>query len=515
MALDGIILDEVEAGLSPPTLRFLRFDPPAVLVGYNQDVLQEARQDFCADQGIDINRRHTGGGAILFEPSMLGFEFFVRRGECGLLGGFVEIISRLGEMAAGAISRLGVNAQFRGRNDIEIDGRKVSGLGVAFLNRAFLFQGTLLIENCLDRMLRSLRVPVEKLKRREIESLLQRVTFLEDALGFRPDLEAIKALFTGVFAQGLKATLEPGGLTGREQERLKEELPFYRSDEWVRRREVKGDTTGLLRSQTGGAQVALWADLKSKRIKEAVIHGDFFARPQRLIMDLETALRGSRLKPEILSRVVDNFFQATDGELIGVSKTQLGTAIVEAGRRGALPWPGFTAEELNRIHPVGLGVDLEGWTRPEWLLLPYCAKGLICGLRYIDDCTACGECDVGVMYELARKLGLEPVTIVSFEHLMEVLGNLATRGESYIASCCRAFLAKHEHEMAAADVKGVVVAVRSLTCYDLGKQEHAYDGRFERQSELDVALFKKTVEFLSSNPATDAGYRAHGLAKAR
>ncbi len=502
MALDGIILEEVQAGLSPPTMRFLRFDPPAVLIGYNQDVAAEVRTEYCAEMGIDVNRRHTGGGAILFEPSMLGVELFWPLGGAGLKGDFAALAARLGGLFAQAVSRLGVEAAFRPRNDVEIGGKKVSGLGLAFLSRAFMFQGTLLVENCLDRMLRSLRVPVEKLKRREIQSLLQRVTFLEDELGSAPAMTEIKAAFAEVFERGLKAELVPGPLTERERRRLTEELPFYRSDRWVRRREVKGraagETTGLLRSQSGRLKVALWADFKRRRIKQALLTGDFFTRPNRLVMDLESALRGATLKPEPLSRLVEEFLADAGGEFIGVERAEVVRAVIDAAEKGGLPWSGFTVEELNRVHPLGVSMNLTGWPRPSYLLLPYCAKDLACPVRHVDDCSRCGLCPIGDMYALAEELKLAPISISSFEHLMDVLSRLAAEpGAAYVASCCEAFLAKHQHEMEAVGVPGIIVDLNSLTCYDLGKENNAYAGRFNRQSSLYEELLAKVTRFLA------------------
>lgn len=516
MALDAIILEEVEAGLSPPTMRFLRFDPPAVLVGHNQDLAEEVRPEYCRDQGIEINRRLTGGGAILFEPAMLGVELFLPLSGRGPGGDFASLSDRLGRMFAAAVSRLGASAQYRPRNDIEIDGRKVSGLGLAYLSRAVMFQGTLLIENCLDRMLRSLRVPVEKLERREIRSLLQRVTFLEDELGRRPEMEAIKAAFQDEFGAALGAELIPGGLTDHEQGRLADEIGYYRSADWVRRRRVTGPASDVLRSRSGRMSVALWADLKRRRIKQALITGDFFARPNRLVYDLESALKGASLKPDKLAREVERFLDATEGEFVGLSRERIITAVTDAAAKGSRPWPGFTVEELNRIQPVGADLSLEGWTRPQYMLLPYCAKDLNCPVRHVDDCTRCGLCPIGDMYDLADKLGLEPISISSFEHLMVELKRIKkTPQPTYVASCCQAFLAKHQTEMAEEGPPGIIVDVDSLTCYDLGKEEQAYVGRFNRQSTLLTDLLAKTSRFLAEGDSAGEGAPEPGRRSAK
>ena len=506
MALDGIILEEVEAGASPPTFRFLRFDPPVGLVGFNQDVSQEIRREYCEQEGIEINRRHTGGGAILFEPSMLGFELFWPVDLPGLPSGFGRITELLGGLGARALIKLGVPAEFRPRNDIEVQGRKISGTGMTFLSRAWMFQGTVLVENCLEQMLRALRVPLEKLKRREIQSLLQRITFLADELEPGPEMGEIKAAFREAFAQGLDLEMEPAPLTAREKERFSRELPFYRSSDWVHRRKVEGRAQEILRARSGRLQVTLMADLKNRRIKEAVITGDFFTRPKRLLMDLEASLRGVPLKTGIIARVLEDFLDSTTGEFEGTGPEEIIRTVVEAAEKGSAPWPDFRVDELNLIHPLCQKMDLEGWSRPDWLLLPYCAKDMKCAIRYRDDCYECGLCDIGEMYKLAVKEGLYPVTVTSFEHLMDVLNWLSLEhpGETYVASCCQAFLAKHQHEMEASGVRGIIVALDSLTCYDLGKEQNAYRGDYEKQSRLETQLMTKVIGFLS-DPEGKAG----------
>ncbi len=115
MALDKIIVEEVAGLDSPPTLRFLQFRPTAALVGYHQDVELEIRQDYCLAHGIDINRRHTGGGSILFQESALGWELSGVPGQDPFHGGYASVLERICQIAASAISRFGIPARFRPR----------------------------------------------------------------------------------------------------------------------------------------------------------------------------------------------------------------------------------------------------------------------------------------------------------------------------------------------------------------------------------------------------------------
>ena len=100
-----------------------------------------------------------------------------------------------------ALRSLGIDASFRPVNDIEVHGRKISGTGGTEIRDAFLFQGTLLVDLNIQVMLRALRVPTEKLKDKEIDSLKERMTCLRWELGKVPPVEEIKSAIIGGFSK--------------------------------------------------------------------------------------------------------------------------------------------------------------------------------------------------------------------------------------------------------------------------------------------------------------------------
>ena len=313
MALDKIILEEVAERSSPPTLRFLQFEPAAALVGYHQDVNLEIRQEFCREHGIDINRRHTGGGSIFFQESALGWELYAIPGEAPFRGPFEHILHTICTIAAAGLSRLGIEAKFRPRNDIEVDGRKISGTGGASISGGFMFQGTVLVEKDLELFIKALRVPVEKLKKREIESLLERICFLSDLLDPTPTRSQIREKMAREFEQSLPVRMIPGDLTSRERERLESELSLFESPEWIMARSRPAHEAEPARSITqtdaGTLRVHLWTAPGGRRIRQALIAGDFFAIPNRLIHDLEAALVGLPMQREALTSAVESFFR--------------------------------------------------------------------------------------------------------------------------------------------------------------------------------------------------------------
>ncbi|MBI5251879.1 MAG: DUF116 domain-containing protein [Desulfomonile tiedjei] len=501
MALDKIMLEEVAGGSSPPTLRFLQFKPAAALVGYHQDVDLEIRQDYCATNGIDVNRRLTGGGSILFQESALGWEVFGIIGREPFIGSYESILHKICSVAASGISRLGVRANFRPRNDIEIDGKKISGTGGVSLSGGFMFQGTLLVENEVELFLKALRVPVEKLKKREIESLMERICFLSDLVQPVPSLGEIKRAISESFAEALNIRLVPGDLTESEQNRLQEELPYFNGPKWVRSRsrpESEGEPIrSIFQTGAGTLRVHLWVAPGGRRVRQALIVGDFFTIPTRLIHDLEACLVGVPIERTALRMAVLGFFSRYEGSVLGMRPDQVADAVAAAGDRLLLMGSEFTRSEVNDLFLLNLGPSELSLYRPKWLLLPYCSKDPKCEYRKIPGCDQCGGCEIGECFDLARSLGMTPVTVQSFEHLMEVLNTQCSCDEGmYIGSCCEAFYSKHQSEMEQVKARGILVNLDSTTCYDLGKGTRAYKGDFENKTSLNLSLITKTLRHL-------------------
>ncbi len=193
----------------PDTLRFLRF-PPTALVGRHQALGQEIDLAYCREHGIGVVRRITGGGAIFMEPGLLGWELAFDRKTLGV-SSLPELTRAICEAAAQGISSLGVKARYRPRNDIEVEGRKISGTGGFFDGDTLFYQGTVLVDMDPAVMVAALRVPQAKLAKRQLDSAAQRVVTLRELLGDEtPDLAVIQDALAGAFAErfGLRAARE-------------------------------------------------------------------------------------------------------------------------------------------------------------------------------------------------------------------------------------------------------------------------------------------------------------------
>jgi lipoate-protein ligase A len=312
MALDEALLELKGRGRTPDTIRFLQFSPRAILVGFHQAVAEEVRTEYCRAHDIQINRRVTGGGAIFFDESQLGWEVICDKGFFDL--GFVNdrLFKVLCDPVVTALARWGLEAAFRPRNDIEIAGRKISGTGGTESEGAFLFQGTMLVDFDVDTMLRALRIPVEKLKAKEIDSVRERVTCLRWELGRVPPLEEIKEAIRYGFEKGLGIKLEPGGLTGEEEDLFREKLEYFESDEWIDwvRPEFQRNRTvqAAYKAEGGMVRFTLVVNPAQRRLKDLYITGDFLSFPTRALYDLQSVLRGMPLDRDRIRARVKAFF---------------------------------------------------------------------------------------------------------------------------------------------------------------------------------------------------------------
>lgn len=495
MALDDVVLTARARGRAPATLRFLQFSPPAALIGAFQAASEELRLDFCKSQGIDISRRLTGGGAIFFDESQLGWEFI---GTGDDVGGVppIALFEKLCDPVVAALSKLGLDACFRPRNDIEVGGRKISGTGGTEEGNAFLFQGTLLTDFDVDTMLRVLRVPVEKLKRKEIESLKDRVTCLQWELGETPPVADLKRLLAQAFERSFEVRLAPGELEPFERELLSERLPRFSSDEWVSRDRLpasrKDYLRGYARTSAGVLKSSVVFDRAQDVVEYVVFSGDFFAFPGRAVYDLEAALKGAP-RDEIRSRI-ERFLNETGSKFAGMGAAELESAVSDALDRVGYSRFSIAAEDANSVFSIVAPMDEVARIGATALLLPYCAKPTDCSLRHTEECVQCGRCEIGEAYALAEEIGLEVKTITSFEHLMTSLAEMSGRGvPAFVGSCCEAFYLKHRDEMEAHGIPGVLVDVGSDTCYDLGRTREAYGGVFEGETTVRIDLLKTVV----------------------
>lgn len=322
IALDQAMLELHQEGRIPDSLRFIHFRPSA-LVGRHQSLSAELDLAYCGEHGIEPGRRITGGGAIYLDPGQLGWALVFRRGAFGdaSLGDTARLVC---EAAAAGLSGLGVDARFRPRNDIEIEGRKVGGTGGFYDGDTLLYQGTVLVDLDTSAMLGALRVPRAKIAKRGLDSAAQRVVSLRELLG--PATPAIgrvaRALLAG-FSERLGVEFEHVLPSELETARARE---LY--DSQIGREEFVAEIDGAPQGgevsvgthQGPGGTITSYLRREGaagRRIGQVLITGDFFIAPPRLLFDLESRLRGVEL--EAMGATVEEFFESHPAGTLSVT----------------------------------------------------------------------------------------------------------------------------------------------------------------------------------------------------
>lgn len=332
VALDQALIEGHRAGSSPDTLRFLEFSP-SVLVGRHQDLSREVDLDFCSVHGIDVGRRVTGGGAIYLDRGQLGWELICTR---TVLGGgtLAALAAQVCTAAAHGLSRLGVHAQFRPRNDLEVGGRKIGGTGGFFDGDTVFYQGTVLLDVAPEMMFGALRVGADKRARQAVRPAA-RVTTLRAELGDRaPDHAAVKAALAAGFAEAFDLEIVPAGLRAEEiaaadtlfRDEIGSVAFVYEID-----RPGAGQTWRSATKDTAGGLITAHVRLApggARYLERVLFSGDLFITPPRLLYDLEQALAGIALAE--VPGTVKHFIATAQPEILSITAEDL-IAVIAAG----------------------------------------------------------------------------------------------------------------------------------------------------------------------------------------
>lgn len=208
MGLDEAILESVAGGAQPPTLRLYAWKPYAVSIGYFQGVQDEVDLARCAELGIDVVRRLTGGGAV-FHAQELTYSLVVPDSHTLVAGTILDSYRSICAGVMRGLQALGIHADFMPLNDVCAADKKLSGNAQTRKHGCVLQHGTILLGLDVDTMFSILKVPNEKLKGKLMQDVRARVSSVSDMLG-RP---VVYADAVPAFEQGFSEAL--GGLAPR------------------------------------------------------------------------------------------------------------------------------------------------------------------------------------------------------------------------------------------------------------------------------------------------------------
>jgi lipoate-protein ligase A len=234
MAIDEAIMLSMKEGNSPPTLRFYRWKPSAVSIGTFQSMLDEVDIEFCKTKGIDAIRRITGGGAVFHDyEGEVTYSIIMPRGHKLAPSDILESYGLLCGGIVKALEKLGIEAEFKPINDVNVGGKKVSGNAMTRRHGCVLQHGTTLLDLDVTLMFSILKVPKEKISDKMISDAKERVTSIRDLLGRKIEIDDLRDALRQGFSEALDIKMIDGNLSPDEQNSVSQLISEkYATDEW-------------------------------------------------------------------------------------------------------------------------------------------------------------------------------------------------------------------------------------------------------------------------------------------
>lgn len=163
---------------------FLWQNQPSVIIGKNQNTLEEINPSFIEERGINVARRVSGGGAVYHDLGNLNFTFIIGVDDLSKVN-FKKYV----QPVIDALATLGIKAEASGRNDILVNGLKISGNAQRVANGKLMHHGTLLFDVNIEDMVRALSVSPDKIISKGVKSVRSRVTNIREHLPEPMDIQ--------------------------------------------------------------------------------------------------------------------------------------------------------------------------------------------------------------------------------------------------------------------------------------------------------------------------------------
>ncbi len=262
MAIDEAIMIAHREGLVPPTIRFYQWSPPAVSLGYFQDLKKEIDVDACKNLGIDIVRRPTGGKAVLHDKE-LTYSFIIKENHPLVNDSILETYKKISGGIIRGLSYLGITAELvplreklknsssgneikskishsdiksicfsvPSQYEVQVEGKKIVGSAQVRKREIVLQHGSLLIELEKDKLFSVFNFPSVQI--RERHKIRFKATSLEEILKKKINFSELSEILPRGFEEEFGVKLTEGKLTEQEEKISKELFENkYSTYEW-------------------------------------------------------------------------------------------------------------------------------------------------------------------------------------------------------------------------------------------------------------------------------------------
>lgn len=290
--------------MDEPYLLFY-INEPSIIIGRNQNTIEEINTDYVEENHIHVVRRLSGGGAVYHDLGNLNYSFIVKDD-----GKSFHNYKKFTEPVIKALRELGVEAELTGRNDIQVGSSKISGNAQFAVNGRMFNHGTLLFNTNLDDVSKALKVKQAKIESKGVKSVRSRVANISEFLKEPMTIEQFRTHLLHSIFEG--QPIREYELTDQDWEKISEiSETRYRNWDWNYGHSPRSNIIRNHRLE-GIGTIELHMQIDRGAIQALRIFGDYFGTDD--VSELEKQLIGVPYRKEDLAKAL----QSTDvGRYIG------------------------------------------------------------------------------------------------------------------------------------------------------------------------------------------------------
>ncbi len=269
----------------------------SVLIGKNQNSLEEINYDYVKENNIPVIRRLSGGGTVFCDLGNTNFAFIVS--DTKSFSDFKKFTTPILEV----LQELGVDAEFSGRNDLTIEGKKFSGNAQYKYKNRLLHHGTLLFSSDISDLSKAINPKKVKYESKGIDSVKSRVTNISSHL--QSDIDIMD--FSKMINEHIKNTADNAEFYEFTKEdiemitKIKEER--FDAWEWNYGNSPKYSLTQAKKFPGGIVEISF--EIKNGKIDKLKFYGDFFSKLN--VIDIENALFNANHNEETIIEMLNDF----------------------------------------------------------------------------------------------------------------------------------------------------------------------------------------------------------------
>ncbi|QDP39745.1 lipoate--protein ligase [Radiobacillus deserti] len=260
---------------------------PSIIIGKNQNTIEEINTKYVEDNGIHVVRRLSGGGAVYHDLGNLNFSFITKDD-----GDSFHNFAKFTQPVVEALNKLGVPAELQGRNDLVANGRKISG-NAQFSTRGRMFShGTLMYDSEIEHVVSALNVRKEKIESKGIKSIRSRVANISEFMDEKVSMDEFKGIILrNIFGVENVEDVPTYELTDEDWNNIKKlSEERYQKWEWNYGKSPASNIQQSHKFPAGLVDIRL--NVNKGMIENAKIYGDFFGVGE--VSDIEERLTGIR-----------------------------------------------------------------------------------------------------------------------------------------------------------------------------------------------------------------------------